>query len=49
MTTSGSQKNKMATAKIQSQGFKMVIHKSMGNAMTTTSIIQRINGQDYAG
>ena len=39
MTTSGSKKNKMATAKIEIQGFKTAVHKPMGDITDATSII----------
>ena len=34
----------MATAKKQTQGFKIVVHKSMGNATTAVSIIYLVYG-----
>ena len=33
------EKTKMATAKMQTQGFKTVVHKPMGGATTAMSII----------
>ena len=46
MVTSGSQKNYIATAKMQSQCFKMVVHKSMGYVMDAASIIYTVYEQD---
>ena len=39
MVTSGPKKNKMATAKMQTQGFRTAVHKPLGDVTDATSII----------
>ena len=39
MVISSSKKNKMATAKIQTWGFKKAVHQPMGNVTDAMSII----------
>ena len=43
---SGSKKNKMAIAKMQTGGFKMAVHKLMGDVMDTKSIIYTVYGSN---
>ena len=46
MVASGSEKNKMATAKIQTQGFKTAFHKPMGDVTAATSVMYTVYGQN---